>query len=259
MPRFAANLTMMFGEHAFLDRFAAARDAGFDAVEFLFPYEHAPDAVARALDDAGLTLALFNLPPGDFDAGERGIAALADRSADFREGLARALSYAEATGVGRMHMMAGNADPADPAARSRYLDALKAAADAAGPFGIDILIEPINPRDMPGYFLNSFETALSLIEASGRENVRLQFDIYHRQIVSGDVTRALEAMIDRVGHIQVASVPKRAEPGTGELDDHRLFAIIDSLGYADFVGCEYRPAGSTVAGLGWFERYRRRR
>ncbi|HUG63488.1 MAG TPA: TIM barrel protein, partial [Methylomirabilota bacterium] len=182
MPRFAANLSMMFGEHAFLDRFQAAADAGFDAVEFLFPYDHAPAAVARALDDARLTLAQFNLPPGDFAGGERGFAATEGAGDRFRAGVRQALTYADATGVGRMHMMAGLADPRDQRARGRYLDALKAAADAAAPHGIDILVEPINPRDMPGYFLNSFDLALEMIAASGRDNVRLQFDVYHRQI-----------------------------------------------------------------------------
>jgi 2-dehydrotetronate isomerase len=259
MPRFAANLTMMFNEHAFIDRFKAAADAGFDAVEFLFPYEFAPDEIARALDRNGLTLALFNLPPGDWNAGERGIASLPDRQAEFRTGLATALSYAHETGVGRLHMLAGIADHADPDARARYLDALKAAADAAGPHGIDILVEPINSRDMPGYFLNGFPLAADLIAASGRDNVRLQFDIYHRQIMAGDVTRALEGMIDRVGHIQTASVPGRHEPGSGELDDDRLFALIDRLGYDGFVGCEYRPAAGTAEGLDWFRKWRRRR
>ncbi len=258
MPRFAANLSMMFQEHGFLDRFAAAADAGFDAVEFLFPYDHSPAEVAGALDRAGLTLALFNLPPGDWTAGERGVASLPGRAEDFRAGLARALDYAEATGVGRMHMMAGLGDPADAAARGRYLDCLKAAADAAGPRGMHIVIEPINPRDMPGYFLNSFDLARELIAASGRDNVLLQFDIYHRQIMAGDVTRAIEAMFPLIGHVQIASVPERHEPGSGELDDHRLFGLLDRLGYRGFVGCEYRPAAGTVDGLGWFERYRPR-
>lgn len=259
MPRFAANLTMMFAEHPLPDRFAAAADAGFDAVEILFPYELEPERLARLLDDAGLTLALFNLPPGDWQAGERGVAALPGRAAEFRAGLSTALLYAEATGVGRLHLMAGIAASGDPAARGRYLDAVKEAADAAGPLGIDILVEPINPRDMPGYFLADFDRALEIVAAAGRPNVALQFDVYHRQIIAGDVTRAIEAMLPRIGHVQVASVPDRHEPGTGELDDARIFALLDRVGYKGFVGCEYRPAAGTVAGLGWFEPWRRRR
>ncbi|MBB5753457.1 2-oxo-tetronate isomerase [Prosthecomicrobium pneumaticum] len=258
MPRFAANLSMMFNEHAFLDRFAAAAAAGFPAVEFLFPYDFPAETVAERAAAAGIEIALFNLPPGDWAKGERGLAALEGRSEEFRAGVATALRYAEALGVPRLHMMAGNADRRDAAAATRYRDALAHAADAAGAAGRDLVIEPINPRDMPGYFLNDFDYAAELIGELGRPNLKLQFDVYHRQVMRGDVLKGLEAMMPIIGHVQIASVPKRNEPGTGELDDFRIFGTLDALGYAGHVGCEYRPAGETVAGLGWLARAGRR-
>ncbi len=251
MPRFAANLTMMFNEHGFLDRFAAAARAGFDAVEFLFPYDFPAEAIAERVAAHGLEVVLFNMPPGDWAKGERGIAALAGREQEFRDGVARALAYAEALGTPRLHLMAGIASRSDTAALARYRDALAFAADAAGAEGRDLLIEPLNPRDMPGYLLNDFQQAADLITELGRPNLKLQFDIYHRQILHGDMLKGLEALMPIIGHIQTASVPGRNEPGTGELDDFRIFAALDRLGYAGHVGCEYRPAGETVAGLGW--------
>lgn len=254
MPRFAANLSLMFNEHAFLDRFAAAAAAGFRAVEFLFPYEHAPEEIAGRLAANGLELALFNLPPGDWAKGERGIAVRLGDDPEFRATVDLALSYAEATGCRRLHMMAGLADPADAAAAARYRDALLFASDRAGAAGRTILIEPLNGRDMPGYFLNDFGRAADLIADLGRPNIRLQYDIYHRQILHGDVLKSLEALMPVIGHVQTASVPGRNEPGTGELDDFRVFAALDGLGYDGYVGCEYRPAAGTVEGLGWLER-----
>ena len=252
MPKFAANLSMMFTEWDFLDRFAAAADNGFTAVEFLFPYAHAPDEIARRLEAAQLTQALFNLPPGDWDKGERGMACVPERAADLRAAVATALPYAEATGVRRLHLMSGHGDRHDPAAVTAYKAAIRHACEAVSPLGIDILIEPINGRDMPGYFLNDFPFAASLITELALPNLKLQFDIYHRQIMHGDVMKGLDALMPMTGHVQVASVPKRHEPGTGELDDARVFAHLDQLGYYGFVGCEYRPAAGTVAGLGWF-------
>ena len=253
MPKFAANLSMMFTEWDFLDRFAAAADNGFSAVEFLFPYAHAPDEIARRLEAAHLTQALFNLPPGDWDKGERGMACVPERAADLRAAVATALPYAEATGVRRLHLMSGHGDRHDPAAVAAYKAAIRHACEAVSPLGIDILIEPINGRDMPGYFLNDFPFAASLIAELALPNLKLQFDIYHRQILHGDVTKGLDALMPVIGHVQVASVPKRHEPGTGELDDARIFAHLDHLGYDGYVGCEYRPAAGTVAGLGWFK------
>lgn len=251
MPRFAANLSMMFNEWSFLDRFAAAADAGFKAVEFLFPYEFSPEDVADRLKAAGLTQALFNLPPGDWAAGERGIAALPGRQEEFRASVARALDYALATGVKRLHMMAGLAPSDSTEAGALYRESIRFACAALAPHGVDLVLEPINRRDMPGYFMNDFGMAAALIAELGLPNLKLQYDIYHRQILHGDVTRSLEALLPITGHVQVASVPLRNEPGTGELDDFRIFALLDALGYDGFVGCEYRPAGATLDGLGW--------
>lgn len=251
MPRFAANLTMMFNEHPFLDRFAAARQAGFDAVEFLFPYAFEPGVIAEHLHANGLTQALFNLPPGNWEAGERGLAALPDRRDEFRASVATSLAYARATGVERLHVMSGLAEHSDPAAMKAYRESLAYLCDQAGPEGIRVMIEPINRRDMPGYFLNDFDRAAELIAALDLPNLQLQFDIYHRQIIHGDVLTGLRRMMPIIGHVQIAAVPARHEPGTGELDDRRVLHELDALGYSGFVGCEYRPAGDTVAGLGW--------
>jgi len=252
MPIFAANLTMMFTEWSFLDRFDAAAAAGFRAVEFLFPYDHAPDAVAARLARNGLTQALFNMPPGDWAAGERGLAALPDRFEEFKAGVDTALRYAEATGCRRLHMMAGLADAADPGARASYRRAVLHAAEALAGRGIDLLLEPINGRDMPGYFLNGFPAAERLIADLGLPNLRLQFDLYHRQILHGDVTMALRRLLPVTGHVQVASVPSRHEPAGEELNHPFLFEELDRLGYQGFVGCEYRPRAGTLDGLGWF-------
>ena len=253
MPHFAANLTMMFNEWEFLDRFAAAADAGFTAVEFLFPYAHAPEVIGERLARHGLTQALFNLPPGDWEAGERGLAALPGRFEAFRDSVTTALRYAEATGVKRLHVMSGNADRGVPAHRQAFEEALRYACDAAAPAGLDIVIEPINSRDMPSYFLNDFQFASETIKRVDRPNLKLQYDIYHRQILHGDVLKSLEASMPLIGHVQVASVPGRNEPGSGELNDFRVFQALDALGYAGFVGCEYRPANGTLAGLVWMK------
>lgn len=256
MPRFAANLTLMFTELAFLDRFAAAADQGFTAVEFLFPYEHPPEAIAGNLARHGLTLALFNLPPGDFAAGERGLAALPERFDELKAGVATGLRYAEATGAARLHLMAGLAEPNDPRAVDAYRRAVAWTAEALGRAGLDLVLEPINGRNMPGYFLNDFGRAAALIHDLGLPNLKLQFDLYHCQILHGDVTMRLRALMGIVGHVQTAAVPARHEPGTGELDDAFLFAELDRLGYGGYVGCEYNPAAGTAEGLGWFAPYR---
>ncbi|WP_108462590.1 2-oxo-tetronate isomerase [Devosia naphthalenivorans] len=252
MPRFAANLTMMFNEVPFLDRFAAAARAGFDAVEFLFPYEYPIEVVQDRLRQAGQRAALFNMPPGDWAAGERGIAVFPERQAEFSANLTEALSYATALGVPRLHMMAGIAPSDDVFARTRYFAALGEAAEIAAAHGIDVLLEPLNTRDMPGYYLNSFDMAAEIISEVGRPNVKLQFDIYHCQILHGDVTTTLRKYLPITGHIQTASVPLRHEPCTGELDDSYLFRMIDELGYAGHIGCEYRPKADTMEGLRWF-------
>ena len=251
MPRFAANLSMMFTEHAFLDRFEAAAAAGFAAVEFLFPYDYPAKDIAARRMAAGVEQALFNLPPGNWAGGERGLAALPERKAEFRQSVRTALDYAAVIGAPRLHMMAGLADPASQTHRATYRDSLAFAADAAAEQGIDVLIEPLNRRDMPGYFLNDFDDAAGLIAGLGRGNIKLQFDVYHRQILHGDVIRGLEALMPVIGHVQIAAVPHRNEPGTGELDDFHVLRALDELGYRGFVGCEYRPSGATLDGLGW--------
>jgi hydroxypyruvate isomerase len=260
MPRFAANLTMMFNEVPFLERFAAAGAAGFEAVEFLFPYDHAPEEVAARLAAARLKSALFNLPPGDWNKGERGIAALPGREEEFRVGVATALRYARALGTPTLHAMCGlvpaGADRA--AARRTYVENLRFAARELAAHDLTLVVEPINGRDMPGYFLQTQGDAHAIREEVGAPNLLVQLDLYHAQIVEGDLSVKLRRWIDQIGHVQIASVPDRHEPDGGEVSYPHLFALLDELGYPGWVGCEYRPAKGTVEGLGWFERYRRR-
>ncbi|MDY0884184.1 2-oxo-tetronate isomerase [Dongia soli] len=257
MPRFAANLSMMFTEWAFLDRFAAAADAGFTAVEYLFPYDHRPDEIAKRLSANGLTQVLFNLSPGDWAAGERGFAACPGRQAAFRDTVATAFPYIVATNVRRIHAMSGCADPTDPKLRDLYLENLCWAADILARHDVELLIEPINPRDMPGYFLRDFDLAGEILSAAARSNLRLQFDIYHRQVLRGDVATALRELMPLIGHIQIAGVPQRHEPDLGELNYAFLFGEIDRLNYLGFIGCEYRPRAGTIEGLGWLRRMTR--
>ncbi|MDK9697343.1 MAG: TIM barrel protein [Siculibacillus sp.] len=256
MPRFAANLTMLFTEVPFLDRFERAAAAGFGAVECLFPYEVTPRVIADELARHGLTQALFNLPPGDWAGGERGLACDPGRFDEVMRSVETALPWVRATGVGRVHLMAGLGDRSDPARREAFVRAAAAVADRLAGEGVDVLIEPINRRDMPGYFLDDFDFAAGMIADLGRPNLKLQFDVYHRQIIAGDVITALRRFLPIIGHVQIASVPARHEPGSGELADDLLFAELDRLGYTGFVGCEYRPAAGTEAGLGWFDRWR---
>jgi hydroxypyruvate isomerase len=255
MPRFAANLTMMFNEVPFLDRFDAAARAGFTAVEFLFPYDHPAEAIGERLHRNGLTQALFNLPPGNWDAGEKGFAALPARFADLQQSLRTALPYALATGVKRVHLMAGMASRGEPKAVDAFRKSVAAAAEFFAPHGLDVVIEPINPRNVPGYFLNDFTFARDLIVQAGIPNLKLQFDIYHCQIIHGDVTMRLREMMPSIGHIQIASIPSRNEPDGEELNYPFLFDELDRLGYGGFVGCEYNPRGKTSDGLGWFKPY----
>jgi hydroxypyruvate isomerase len=258
MPRFAANLSWLFSEYDFLDRFDAAAECGFDAVEVLFPYDHPAEAIAGRLARNKLTMALINAPPGDLNAGERGLAALANRADAFRDSIATAGGYAEATGAPSVHVMAGIPVANDARAAGAYRDSISYAADYFAAREIEVMIEPINGRDNPGYFLNDFGAAISLIEDLARPNLKLQFDIYHRQILHGDVTMALRRLMPLIGHIQIASVPGRHEPDREELNYPFLFEQIDQLGYSGFLGCEYRPGGETRAGLGWFAPYRAR-
>lgn len=253
MPKFAANLSMMFTEWEFLDRFAAAADAGFTAVEFLFPYDHPPEMLAQRISDNHLTPVLFNLPPGDWANNDRGLAALPNRRGEFQASISKAIDYAQLLGVNQLHMMAGIADWEDQQALVSYKKSLIYASEAFEEASLTLLIEPLNPRDMPGYFLSDFNLAIGLIRELGLPNLRLQYDIYHRQILHGDVMTSLTDLLPIIGHIQIASVPKRHEPGTGELNDALILSHLDAIGYAGYVGCEYRPANGTITGLTWMD------
>lgn len=258
MLRFAANLTMMYNEVPFLERFAAAAADGFDAVEYLFPYDHTPDDIARRLQDHGLKQALFNLPPGNWAAGERGMSCLPDRREQFRQTIDTALVYARATGVKNLHIMAGLEPPdCDPKLLHRtYVDNLMLACDRLGEHGITVMIEPINRRDMPGYHLNRQDHAHSVRTEVGRDNLKVQMDLYHCQIVEGDLAMRIKTHFDGIGHLQIAGVPDRHEPDEGEVSYPYLFDLLETLGYAGYIGCEYRPRAGTSAGLGWWRRYR---
>jgi hydroxypyruvate isomerase len=267
MPRFAANLSMLYNEHAFLDRFAAAAADGFRAVEYLFPYAWPAAELAQRLADHGLQQVLFNAPPGDWDAGERGLACLPGREDEFRRGIEQALAYAEALRCPRIHVMAGLAPDGVERARlqATYEANLAWAAERAA--GRDLLIEPINPRDIPRFFLNRQDEAHRIVMAVGAPNLKVQMDLYHCQIVEGDVATKLRRYLPtgRVGHLQIAGVPQRHEPDVGELHHPYLFGVIDELAAAGqwdgWIGCEYRPARGAVPngtrdGLGWMARYR---
>lgn len=251
MPRFAANLSMMFTEVPFLERFQAAADAGFSAVEYLFPYEHDAAEIAQMLRSTGLSQALFNAPPGDWGSGERGLASLPGREDEFSDSLDAALRYAQALDCPRIHVMAGIPSAQETDSEALYVRRIQQAADQAADHGTDILIEPINPIDMPGYFLSSVRQALPLLERIARDNVGLQLDLYHAQITDGDITRLIQRTAGVTKHVQIASVPDRHEPDTGELDYRYVLNALDSTGYRGWVGCEYHPAEDTLRGLGW--------
>ena len=256
MPRFAANLSLLYNEHAFLDRFAAAAQDGFQGVEFLFPYAFEAKDLAQRLHDHSLQQVLFNAPPGDWDAGERGIACLPGRQAEFQEGFAQALHYAQALACPRIHVMAGIAPTGAHRAQLQqvYETNLAWAAEQAREQGCDVLVEPINTRDFPGYFLNYQSDAHALVQALGAPNVKVQFDLYHCQIMEGDLATKIAHYLPtgRVGHFQIAGVPQRHEPSVGELNYPYLFQHIDEVaaacGWQGWVGCEYRPARGTQAG-----------
>jgi len=269
MPRFAANLSMLYNEHAFLDRFAAAASDGFEAVEFLFPYAFDAKELVQRLNDNGLQQVLFNAPPGNWDAGERGIACLPGREEEFRTGFAKALEYASALQCPRIHVMAGLAP--EGADRTTLMSTYKAnltwAAKQAAGAGRNVLIEPINTRDIPGFFLNRQDTAHAIVQEIGASNLKVQFDLYHCQIVEGDVASKIRKYLPtgRVGHFQIAGVPQRHEPSLGELNYDYLFEVIDEVArqcnWDGWVGCEYRPAlgtidGATSRGLNWLRNRR---
>ncbi|MFB7715660.1 2-oxo-tetronate isomerase [Streptomyces sp. NPDC056105] len=258
MPRFAANLSTLYPEHDFPDRFAAAAADGFEAVEYLFPYAYEATELRRRLDAHGLRQVLFNAPPGNWDAGERGIAALPGREAEVRDGVDRALEYAAALDCPRVHMMAGlvpqSADPSPY--RATYLSNLAYAAEQAAAAGVDILIEPINGRDMPGYFLSRQADAHAVVQEVGAPNLKVQLDLYHCQIVEGDLTATLRRDLPtgRVAHLQIAGVPDRHEPDAGELNLRHLMSVVDELGFDGWIGCEYFPKAGTSEGLGWLNK-----
>ena len=261
MPRFAANLTMMYGEYPFPDRFAAAAKDGFKAVEFLFPYEYPANDLATWLHEHGLIQVLLNAPPGNFAVGERGLASLPGREAEFRAGIRTALEYAQTLACPRVHVMAGvEATGVERAAmRGTFKANLAWAAELAAPAGIELAIEPINARDMPGYFLNRQDEAHALVDEIGNSALKVQMDLYHCQIVEGDVSMKLRKYLsgsgkNHVGHIQIASVPDRHEPDRGELNYDYLFDLIDELGYDGWIGCEYRPRAGTSDGLAWLRK-----
>ncbi|MBB2197607.1 MAG: 2-oxo-tetronate isomerase [Gluconacetobacter sp.] len=253
MPAFAANLTMHYNELPFLDRFAAAAEDDFRGVEYLFPYAFEAVEIRNRLDAHGLTQVLFNAPPGNWEAGERGLASLPGREEEFRRSLDIAFDYAHVIGTRRLHVMAGLC--IDPQARSRqrdvYLRNLEHAATMARSAGIHILLEPINTRDMPGYFLNHQEDGAAICREVDAQTLRLQFDLYHAQIMQGDVSTRLRSLLPVVGHVQVAGVPMRHEPDEGELNCGYVFDELDAAGYAGWVGCEYWPRTSTRKGLHW--------
>lgn len=252
MPRFAANLSFLFTELPFLDRFEAAAAAGFRGVEFMFPYDWPAREIRARLTASGLALVLFNLPPGDWARGERGLAAIADREAEFEKTARLALDYAQALGCPRLHAMAGLI--AHGAERATFVRNLRAAARLAAPLGVDLLIEPINARDMAGYLLTRTAEARDILADVNEANVGLQLDLYHRHVSEGDVEAAIAEFAPLVRHYQVASPPDRGEPDEGELDYARLFELIDRTGYDGWIGCEYKPRGDTRAGLAWVER-----
>jgi len=255
MPQFAANLTMLFTELPFMERFAAAREAGFDSVEYLFPYPYEKEDLAAALTVHGLRQVLHNLPAGNWDAGERGIACHPDRVAEFREGVARAIQYAIALKCPQLNCLAGKvpAGVEREHAHITFVGNLRFAAAALKENGIRLLIEPINPFDIPGFFLTRTDQALAVIDEVGSDNLFLQYDIYHAQRAEGELAGTLGRHLDRIAHIQLADNPGRNEPGTGEIHYAWLFKHIDALGYTGTIGCEYKPKTTTTAGLGWMK------
>jgi hydroxypyruvate isomerase len=253
MPRFCANLSFFWSELDFMDRFAAAAKAGFKGVEYLFPYDHDKTLIAETLKRHGLAQVLHNLPGGNWAEGERGIGCHPGRSKEFQDGVAKAIEYATALDCKQVNCLAGirprNVDPGD--AREVFIKNLQYAAPRLKDAGIRLLIEPINTRDIPGFFLNYTRQALDIIQAVGSDNLFLQYDIYHMQIMEGDLARTIEVNLPLIAHMQLADNPGRNEPGTGEINYPFLFRHIDALGYAGWIGCEYKPAASTDAGLGW--------
>jgi hydroxypyruvate isomerase len=257
MPKFAANLTMLFTEDPFLQRFALARTCGFKAVEFLFPYAHSKEEIKLNLDVYVLKLILHNLPAGDWDAGERGIACLPDRKEEFREGVAKAIEYAKFLNVGQLNCLAGKApSDADPnVLRATFIENLRFAASELKKANLRLLIEPINTYDIPGFYLSRTAQAIEIMDEVGADNLFLQYDIYHAQRMEGELANTIQKYLPRIGHIQLADNPGRNEPGTGEINYQFLFSHLDRIGYKGWIGCEYKPLKNTAAGIGWMQQY----
>ena len=257
MPRFDANLSMLFTEVGFLERFTAAAAAGFRAVEFLFPYPYGKAQLRDVVGASGVEVVAFNMPPGDWDAGDRGLACDPARRTEFQDGVGAAIEYAEILSCRRIHGMAGLRPRGvdEERVREAYVSNMAFAARALAARGITLLVEAINPRDVPGFYVTSSRQAFALIDEIAAPNVRFQADLYHLQIVEGDLSHTLEARRDRIGHVQIADTPGRHEPGTGELNYPFLFGHLDRIGYGGWIGCEYRPLTTTEAGLTWLERY----
>ncbi len=257
MPKFAANLTMLFNEVGFMERFEKAAAAGFSAVEFLFPYDFTVAQLKEALTRNRLTLVLHNLPAGNWAGGERGIACHPDRVAEFRAGVDQAIAYASVLGVKQLNCLAGiqPAGVSDADARQTLVDNLKFAAPKLAAADIRLLVEPINTFDIPGFFLNRTQQALDIIAAAGSDNLYLQYDIYHMQRMEGELAKTIEKNLGKIAHLQLADNPGRNEPGTGEINYGFLFAFLDRSGYDGWIGCEYKPATTTEAGLGWARPY----
>ena len=255
MPRFAANLTMLFNEVDFLDRFRLARESGFQGVEYLFPYAWAPEQLGQALEANGLFQVLFNMPPGDWDAGDRGLACLPDRVEEFRAGVDESIRYARALNCHQVNCLAGllPANANESEAWDTLISNVKYAAEKLREADINLCLEAINSRvDMPGFFLDNSARVMQVIESVDADNVKLQYDVYHMQIMEGDLIRTLECLLPWIGHIQIADNPGRHQPGTGEINFSRLFEALDTTGYQGWVGAEYHPDGTTLASLEWF-------
>jgi hydroxypyruvate isomerase len=253
MPKLAANLTMLFNEVGFLARFGEAARAGFKGVEFLFPYAFEPARIAEQLDTHKLKLVLHNLPAGNWEAGERGIACHPDRKAEFQDGVGKAIEYARALGVRQLNCLVGikPAGVTDGQAYGAVVDNLRFAAAALKAEGIRLLVEPINTFDIPGFYLSGTEQALGIIGETGSDNIRVQYDIYHMQRMEGELAATIKASLPMIGHIQLADNPGRFEPGTGEINYRYLFGFLDEIGYNGWIGCEYKPKAGTAAGLSW--------
>lgn len=257
MPKLNANLSMLFTEYDFLDRFEAAAKAGFRGVEYLFPYAFDAADIAARLKANNLEQVLFNLPAGDWDAGDRGITCHPGRVAEFREGVDIAIKYAKQLGCGQCNALAGVVPEgvSQAEAHATFVENLRYAAPRLAGAGIKLLAEAINTRDIPGFFLNNTKQALSILDEVGSDNLFYQYDIYHMQIMEGDLARTIEANLDRIAHLQLADNPGRHEPGTGEINYHFMFDFLDRIGYNGWVGCEYKPASTTEAGLGWLKNH----